>query len=247
MTNDTTTTRLVTLLTHPDGTERRQAALRLGASGDPDAASAIVARLGVEDDSCVREDLTWATVQLIDTALPDVVAMLGSDEPGARRTGAHVLSKVGDPDHFEMLEPLVADAHADVAIKAYRAVANTGRPEAVAALASRLGDGDALQRDALTAAFVRCGEASVPALVSALASADATVRAHAAETLGDLGERAGDAVDALAALAGDPDAAVRVAATSALGQLGEPATDALRRLSGSSDAVVAAIAGSFVG
>ncbi len=240
------TTRLVSLLSHPDGTERRQAALRLGASGDPAAASAIVARLGVEADSCVREDLTWATVQLIDTALPDVVAMLDSDEPAARRTGAHVLSKVGDPDHFEMLAPLVADADADVAIKAYRAVANTGRPEAVGVLASRLGDGDALQRDALTAAFVRCGEASVPALVAALTSADAAVRAHAAEALGDLGDRAAGATDVLAGAAQDPDAGVRVAATSALGQLGEASADALRRLTDSTDATVAAIASSFV-
>ncbi|MFT3876371.1 MAG: HEAT repeat domain-containing protein [Propioniciclava sp.] len=244
MTHDTTS-HLVSLLTHPDGTERRQAALRLGASGDPEAAAAIVARLDAEADSCVREDLTWATVQLIDAALPDVVAMLGSDEPDARRTGAHVLSKVGNPDHFEMLAPLVADAHADVAIKAYRAVANTGRPEAVAALATRLGDGDALQRDALTAAFVRCGEASVPVLIDALSDPDAGVRAHAAETLGDLGETAASAADALAARAGDPDVTVRVAATSALGQLGEASAAHLSRLSASADATIAAIASRF--
>lgn len=245
MTHDTTT-HLVSLLSHPDGTERRQAALSLGASGDPAVAAAIVDRLGTEADSCVREDLTWATVQLIDSTLPDVVAMLGSDEPDARRTGAHVLSKVGNPDHFEVLEPLVADAHPDVAIKAYRAVANTGRPEAVAALATRLGDGDPLQRDALTAAFLRCGEASVPVLITALADAEARVRAHAAETLGDLGETAAPAADALAALADDPDRAVQVTAISALGQVGEAADAHLCQLSEAPNKTIAAIASSFI-
>ena len=69
MTNHTTN-QLIELLTHPDGTQRRQAALALGTSADPAAAEALVERLSVESQSFVREDLTWATVQHIDTALP---------------------------------------------------------------------------------------------------------------------------------------------------------------------------------
>ncbi|MFP5417457.1 MAG: HEAT repeat domain-containing protein [Actinomycetes bacterium] len=245
MTNHTTN-QLIELLTHPDGTQRRQAALALGTSADPAAAEALVERLSVESQSCVREDLTWATVQHIDTALPQVLAMLTSEEPGKRRTGAHVLSKVGDPEHLEHLVPLVADEHSDVAIKAYRAVANTGRPEALDALAARLGDGDSLQRDALTAAFDRFGETAVPLLVTALASEDADVREHAADVLGHVGQDADASAPVLAALAADSVPSVRLAAVSALGQLGPVAHLALEGLATGPDARVAAVARRFL-
>ncbi|RXW31489.1 HEAT repeat domain-containing protein [Propioniciclava flava] len=227
MTN--TIDQLITQLSDIDGTNRRHAALALGREQDPSGttASALVERLATEADSCVREDLTWATVQHIVTALPQVLGMLTADEADTRRTGAHVLSKVGDPAHFEALAPLVADEHADVAIKAYRAVANTGRPEALTVLASRLGDGDALQRDALTGAFARFGEAAVPALIEALGSPERDVREHAADALGHLGADAITATDALAGLASDPDADVRLAAVAALGQFGPDAAPAL--------------------
>ena len=126
--NDTNTDQLITLLSHPDGTTRREAALALGVrrDGTPHAANALIERLTVEADSCVREDLTWAAVQHIDQALPQVLGMLDADAADTRRTGAHVLSKVADPVHLDALAPLLADPHADVAIKAYRAVANNG-------------------------------------------------------------------------------------------------------------------------
>lgn len=242
MTNQTTN-RLIELLTHPDGTQRRQAALQLGASGDPAAAPALVERLRAETPGCgVHEDLTWATVQHIDTALPDVLAMLGDADPHVRRSGAHVLSKVGDPAHADALAALVADADADVAIKAYRAVANSGGPDAATVLAGRLGDGDALQRDALTNALATLGAASVPALVEALASPRVEVRAHAADALGHLGDEASGAVDTLTVAASDADADVRLAAVAALGQLGEASEQALAGLTGASDPRVAAVA-----
>lgn len=239
-----TTAELITQLEHPDAGQRRQAALALGSSGDETAAPALVARLGSEANSCVREDLTWATVQMIDATLPAVLAMLISENPDDRRTGAHVLSKVGDPAHFERLAPLVDDQHADVAIKAYRAVANTAAPQAPARLATRLGDGDALQRDALSAAFCRLGEPAVPVLVEALDASEARVREHAAEALGYLGGAAAAAAAALTTSALTDEAAeVRLMAASALRQLGEAAIEGLGQLSGSSDATVAAVAG----
>lgn len=240
------TTELIQLLSHEDGTERRQAALALGTIKDPVVAPALVKSLRAETPGCgVHEDLTWATVQHIDEALPEVLSMLTDENPHIRRTGAHVLSKVGDPQHLEHLAPLVADEDADVAIKAYRAVANTKRDEAVTTLAGRLGDGDALQRDALTAAFHRFGEKAVPVLVEALASDRAEVREHAADVLGHLGEDAVGAAEALEALTRDGEASVRLAAVSALGSLGEASTDALARASSSEDATVASVAKRF--
>ncbi len=239
----TNTQMLIDQLTHFDGTQRRHAALALGTSGDPAAVPALVERLSAEEQSCVREDLTWATVQLIDTALPQVLAMLTSDNPDDRRTGAHVLSKVGDPAHFEALVPLVSDQYADVAIKAYRAVANTGRPEAAVALASRLGDGDTLQRDALTAALRRVGEAAVPTLVTALGDPDVRVREHAADALGHIGSPDADSAgEALRQSTSDSDETVRLAAISALGQLGSVADELLAQVAQGPDPLLAAIA-----
>ncbi|WP_282005804.1 HEAT repeat domain-containing protein [Propioniciclava sinopodophylli] len=232
-------------------TERRQAAMNLGMIKDPAVVPGILQRLRAETPGCgVHEDLTWATVQHIDQALPEVLAMLSDPNPHLRRTGAHILSKVGDPEHLDQLTPLVADADFDVALKAYRAVANSAGDQAdkaLDALTGRLGDGDALQRDSLTAALHRFGEQAVPALVKALADTDAEVREHAADALGHLGEDAAPAADALADLAADDVAAVRLSAVAALGQLGEAAVPGLQRLAGSDDATVAAVAKRFLG
>ena len=238
---------LIQTLAHSDGTARRHAALALGASHDPAAAPALLDRLGIERDPRVREDLTWALVQHAEEAEADLLAMLTSPEADQRRAGAHVLSKVGDPAHFESLRPLVGDEHPDVAIKAYRAVANTGRQEAAGALAERLGDGDALQRDALTTAMHRLGEKAVPALTAALGDPDAEVRAHAAEALGHLGgPHADPAVEALEAAAGDADPTVALHAVSALGQLSEVADVALARIAEGRESRLAQVAGRFL-
>jgi HEAT repeat protein len=230
--------------------ERRYAAMTLGTVKDPAVVPPLLERLKAETPGCgVHETLTWATVQHIDTALPDVLAMLTDADPHLRRTGAHILSKVGDPAHLEHVAPLVDDADWDVALKAYRAVANAGGEQAdvaACALAGRLGSGDALQKDALTTALQTLGAVAVPALVKALADTDAEVREHAADALGHLGEEAAPAVDALADLAADPEASVRLSAVAALGQLGETAQPALQRLTGSSDPTVAAVARRFV-
>lgn len=237
---------IISSLADHDGTVRRHAALTLGATKDPSAAPALVERMRVEPDPRVREDLTWALVQHAAEVEPDLLDMLISDEPAQRRTAAHVFSKIGDPRHFEHLRPLVDDEHPDVAIKAYRAVANTGRPEAAEALTQRLGHGAALQRDALTTALHRLGEAAVPALTAALGDPDAEVRAHAAEALGHLGGPDADpAAAALEAAALDTDADVRLAAVSALGQLTGAADGALERLAGGEDALIAQVARRF--
>lgn len=238
----TKTDTLINQLNHFDGTQRRHAALALGTAGDRAAVPALMDRLRAEEQSCVREDITWAVVQLFDAAQPQVLELLTSDDPDDRRTGAHVLSKVGDPDFLDQLTPLVGDDHSDVAIKAYRAIANTGRPEAAAALVTRLGDGDHLQRDALSHALASVGEAAVPALIKALSDADAAVREHAADALGYFGPDADAAAEALAALADDENVSVRVTAISALSQLGEPAEKLLAQIAQGPDATLAAIA-----
>ncbi|MFT3887875.1 MAG: HEAT repeat domain-containing protein [Arachnia sp.] len=235
---------LIHALTSLDGTARRQAALALGASRDDAVADALLDRLAVEPDGRVREDLTWAVVQHAGDARARLVEMLRAEDPALRRTAAHVLSKVASPDDFEAVAPLVADGDADVAIKAYRAAANTGGARAVDALVARLADGDQLQRDALTTALATVGEAVVPALIAALADDDAEVREHAAEALGHLGGPEADAAaSALEALAADPVPAVRLAAVAALGELAFAADEPLRRIAAGPDPLLAQLAG----
>ena len=229
MSNTTFVDQLIDL----DPRVRLAAATELGIQRDPHTVAAVVARLGVEDDFEVRERLTWATVLLIDDALPHVLALLRDPNPLARRQAAHVLSKVGGAELSPHLTDVIADADPQVAVKAYRAAASTGSPDVVAPLVGRLSHGDLEQRDALTTALARLGEIAVPALVAALDDPDADVRAHAADTLGHLGSPDADPAAArLAALASDADPQVALAAVSALGELGEVADAALASIAG---------------
>lgn len=237
---------LIAQLTSDDIATRFDAASLIGIDQVHDAADALVARLGTEPDCQVRERITWAAVRIIDSTLPGVLDTLGSADPEARSQAAHILSKTPRPEFAAHLAALISDADPTVAIKAYRAVANTGSPEVPELLATRLGDGDALQRDALTTAFVTIGAGGVPVLTAALSDADPKIRAHAAETLGHLGEAADPAVEALAAAASDPDPEVRIAALTALGQLGEVADAPLATFAAASDTLTRAIAASLV-
>lgn len=227
-------------------TARRHAALELGTTRGDGVVDVLVERLRDEPDGHVREDITWALVQHADEAESQILALLTSDRPHDRFSAAHVLSKIADPAHFEAVAPLVGDEHADVALKAYRAAANTGGVRAAEVLATRLGDGDGWQRDALSDAFRTLGDGGVPALVAALGSEDADVRDHAVEALGYLGEHAEGAVDAVARLTEDPHEPVRLTAVSTLGQLGEAARPALERVAAGEDPVLAALASRFV-
>ncbi len=244
MTNTFDTTKLIAALDDPERSLRQRAAVELGAVHTQEAADALVAHLGAENDCFVREALTWATVQTGALAVPGVLGLLKSPVGDVRSQAAHVLSKIGDQAHVPHIVPVVADADPLVAVKAYRAAANTGDPAVVPALAARLGDGDAEQRDALTRAFATLGETGVPALAAALGDDLADVRAHAADTLGHLGSPAADAaVSGLAGLLGDADADVRLAAVSALGELDrEVSGDALATAAASGDAVVRQVA-----
>jgi HEAT repeat protein len=240
-------TTLINQLDSSVGTDRRHAALALGALQGPEIVPALLAHLKSETDGRVKEDLTWAIVQHADDANDEILALLASESEHERFTGAHVVSKVANPDHFEHVRPLVADTHADVAIKAYRAAANTGGPRAADALAERLGDGDDWQRDALSDAFRRLGEHGVDALVKRLADADAVVRHHAADALGYVGGPEADAAaTALETATTDDDPEVRLAAVSALGQLAFAADEPLQRIAEGDDAVLSAIAKRFL-
>lgn len=231
-------------LNHPVGNVRLRAALSLGAHRGPDVVTALVDRLAVDDDFHVLEDLTWALAQQGEPAVPALLEMLRSEDPKRRRQAAHALSKMQRPDVAEHLDDAITDSNRDVAIKAYRAAAATESARVVDPLVSRLGDGDAEQRDALSSALRRLGELGVPQLVAALSDDDADVRLHAVETLGHVGGPAADpAVEPLLPLTGDADQELRVAAVMAIGQLSDDvAKEALEAVASSGPEDVASIA-----
>ncbi|MGA4507757.1 HEAT repeat domain-containing protein [Propionibacteriaceae bacterium G1746] len=233
------TTKIITALNSDDLVDRFHAASTIGMYRVTDAADALVGRLGVETDCQVRERITWATVQVIDQALPGVIESLTSEDDATRTQAAHVLSKAGRPEFADALVAIVNDPNPRVAIKGYRAAASTGNTAMIPVLVARLGEGDKLQLDLLTSALLVFGDDAVPALTEALASEDAAVRAHAAEVLGFMGDAADPALDALAAASSDTDQTVRIVATTALGQLSEVADEALAKAAQSADAHVA--------
>ncbi|MFV0451937.1 MAG: HEAT repeat domain-containing protein [Propioniciclava sp.] len=241
-----TTDLLVRQLTSEDLATRFDAASLIGMDGVTGAADALVERLGTETDCQVRERVTWATVRVIDAALPGLLTALESSRPEIRMQAAHVLSKAARPEFAEHLEAVVGDTDAAVAIKGYRAAANTGDPRVIAWLTARLGDGDPHQRDALTNAFVTLGEPAVAALVTALDDDRTAVRAHAAEALGHVAIGTCVAITALRVAAADVDPEVRLVATTALGELGADASDALAALRTSADPRVAAVASALL-
>jgi HEAT repeats len=72
--------------------------------------------------------------------------------------------------------------------------------------------------------------AALPALVAALRDSDATVRAWAAESIGNAGPSGVDFVPQLEALLSDPDEAVRIGACLGLRRMGPAASEALPAL-----------------
>jgi HEAT repeat protein len=79
-------------------------------------------------------------------------------------------------------------------------------------------------------ALVKIGPPALPALITALQSADVTLRWTAASVLGDLGSDAAEAAPILALAIQDPDPQVRLYAIIALGDIGPAAATAIPEL-----------------
>lgn len=175
-------------LTREDSSARLQAALTAGTYPDDSQLSTLIARFGAEPDFFVRDMLTWAvTRHSAAAALPLVEAELASPLAQARAQALHTLSKLGERSSWPAIEPaLLHDADAEVARAAWRAavaLVPAGEEARLAThLIAELGRGDAEVQRSLSRALVELGDAAVPALEDAAASAKERVRVHAVAT-----------------------------------------------------------------
>ncbi|WP_433548489.1 HEAT repeat domain-containing protein [Streptomyces sp. CA-294286] len=167
---------------------RLRAALAMGSTPDPGFVEPLVARCASEPEFLVRDMLTWAlTRHPVSLTLPALMAEVRSERGQARSQALHTLSKLGDRRAWPALSrELLCDADDEVARSAWRAavvlVPAGGEADLAAVLATQLGRGGRDTRLSLSRALVALGEAMVPAVRTATATADPEVRAHALAT-----------------------------------------------------------------
>ncbi|MEC3976210.1 HEAT repeat domain-containing protein [Amycolatopsis sp. H20-H5] len=173
---------------------RLQAALAVGTDPDPGFVEPLMARCAIEPDFYVRDMLTWAlTRHSPEITVPRLRAELDSTCAQGRSQALHTLSKVQDPSVWPAItRSLLHDADDEVARSAWRAavvlVPEGEVNELAANLVTQLGRGDRNVHLSLSRALVALGDAIEPALRTALASNDPTVRAHARATQRLLGD-----------------------------------------------------------
>lgn len=206
---------LIQNLTHPDRSQRGQAALSLGALRDERVLEALLAALTVESDLFVREDITWALVRQGEAALAPLLSMLNHERADLRHHAAHVLGKIGDRSAAPALIAAVTHDPAPAVIqKTAFTLSQMKVAGAIPALVARLGHPDSEVQTALTKALESFGARAIPALTEAARHPDTAIRAHAVEILGEIGEE--ETIPALLAALTDESDAVRLAAVNGL-------------------------------
>lgn len=181
-------TTLTDALADPRSSARLQAVMAAGTTPGPADLEVLVAQCAVEPDFFVRDMLTWAlTRHPADDVVARVLPELERPEPQARSQALHTLSKIGDPDAWPAVRPLLEDHDDDVLRAAWRTavalVPDDERASLARTLAVQLGIGDRERRLSLSRALEGLGEDTVgPVLAAAADRATDAVREHVHET-----------------------------------------------------------------
>ena len=181
-------TTLTDALADPRSSARLQAVMAAGTPPDPADLEVLVAQCAVEPDFFVRDMLTWAlTRHPADDVVARVLPELERPEPQARSQALHTLSKIGDPDAWPAVRPLLEDHDDEVLRAAWRTavalVPDDERASLARTLAVQLGIGDRERRLSLSRALVGLGEDTVgPVLAAAADRGTDAVRGHVHET-----------------------------------------------------------------
>ncbi|MBT1597040.1 HEAT repeat domain-containing protein [Curtobacterium flaccumfaciens] len=181
-------TTLTDALTDPRSSARLQAVMAAGTTPDPSDLEVLVAQCAVEPDFFVRDMLTWAlTRHRAEDVVARVLPELERPESQARSQALHTLSKIGDPDAWPAVRPLLGDQDDEVLRAAWRTavalVPDDERASLARTLAVQLGVGDRDRRLSLSRALVGLGEDTVaPVLAAAADRGSDVVREHVRET-----------------------------------------------------------------
>jgi HEAT repeat protein len=141
-----------------------------------------------------------------------------------RARGAYLLGLARRREDAELLIPLLTDRNGDVRLATARALGAIGEPEAAGPLFAALclvGGRPGVPTTLAAQALLDLGTGAYPAVVEALGSEDATVRAVATLVAAE-GALTAAAPRLRELLAGDPGLEVRICAAQALGAVGEP-------------------------
>lgn len=182
-------TRLAELLQSADASERLQASMAAGTHPEDSYLEPLIERCAVELDFSVREMLTWALTRLShEHVFVRVVQELDSPLDQARSQALHTLSKLRDGRAAtEITREHLHDSNDEIARTAWRAAAEltpfAGHPALAEELKQEFGRGELDVQRSLSRAFVKLGDAGLPAAQAALVSGDPVVRVHAAATL----------------------------------------------------------------
>lgn len=184
---------VVAALMGPDPQARLRAVLVIGTEAQARHLDVLIRRCRIESDFFVRDMLTWALTRL-PTAMtvPRLVGELRSDIPQAQSQAMHTLSKIGDAEGWEAMDPdvigtaLIAHPDPEVARSAWRSavalVPGEQRMRLAGALVTQLGRGDVEMRKSLSRSLVSLGEDLVSVLDESLQAEEEPVRTHAMAT-----------------------------------------------------------------
>jgi CubicO group peptidase (beta-lactamase class C family) len=197
-----------------------------------DIAAGIVA-LG-DRDPASRWASAKALARLGAVAVPALAEALGNRDENVRTYSALALAELGPPakDALPQLISALKDPSIRVRENAARALGNLGpaASQAVEPLLACLSDPDPYVNGQSAEALSRIGRASVPGLLTALTSTNATARWCATIALGKIGPDAFPAVSPLSAGLRDQSENVRWGSAVALGNIGPAARPAIPAL-----------------
>lgn len=164
------------------------------------------------------------------SAAPALVKALGDSDSTVRNRAATALERLG-ASSVEPVAALLTDDRAALRLQALRILGAIETPAPILTdMASRLSDSDSQVRLAAMKALARKKATAVDPLLDLLRSPDPSLKARAAETLGDLGRSGGNAVPSLTEALKDEVPAVRANAAVALGKIGPDAVSSVPTL-----------------
>jgi HEAT repeat protein/beta-lactamase regulating signal transducer with metallopeptidase domain len=227
----------IVALEDPEEDIRMQAAQMLGELEDERSIPALRDVAGRDESPDVRRAALWALSEMDDDeVLPVLVSIAGTEkDPDARRQIAWMIGEIADNEDDaagEALMDMLTDENTEVRATAVWALAEMEYSPALSSVVTLVDDPDQEVRKRATWAISEIvddapPEEAVRALVRAMGSDDAEVRAMAVYALGDMETPA--AVPGLIQALGDPEVEVRQRAAWALGEIGSAAAiDALR-------------------